>query len=248
MTERIDSSTGEVLSDDDDGGYNALPTRAADGGPVAKRSGHVSDILRMLEDGQFNADVSVDMRELAKAMEAHAHNNKGVAKGKLTLELDFSLANGVFVITPSHKVKAPVHKRMKPKATAITAEERLHVEFVRSLGCLICGKAAEAHHIMHAPGKSKRRDHRFVVPLCHIHHRSKVGVHGLGSEAAFRDFWGVDLVGWCMAAWSHRNTLEAPFWQDSVTRWREVAMRKLSAMERAGRERDVWTTTRFDRP
>lgn len=107
-----DKTTGEVLSDDDDRGMHALSTVAADGGPIAKRSGHVSDVLRMLEDGQFNADVSEVMRELGKALEAHAHNNKGVAKGKLSIELDFTLANGIFVITPSHKVKKPEAKRI----------------------------------------------------------------------------------------------------------------------------------------
>lgn len=111
MNERIDASTGEVLSDDDDRGYSAKNVVAADGGPIAKRSGHVSDVLRMLEDVQFNADVSEEMRELAKKMEAHAHNNKGVAKGQLQITLDFTLANGIFVITPSNKVKAPVQKR-----------------------------------------------------------------------------------------------------------------------------------------
>lgn len=112
MMEKHDPETGEILSDSDDGGYDALPTRAADGGAVAKRSGHLSDVLRMLEDGQFNADVSADMRDLAKQMEAHAHNNKGNAKGKLVIELDFMLGNGIFVITPSHKIKAPVQKRL----------------------------------------------------------------------------------------------------------------------------------------
>lgn len=107
-----DPETGEVLSDDDARGLDAKKLIAADGGPVAKRSGHVADVLRMLEDGQFNADVSVEMRELAKKMEVHAHNNKGLAKGQLTITLDMSLANGMFVLTPSFKVKAPVEKRM----------------------------------------------------------------------------------------------------------------------------------------
>lgn len=112
MSEKIDASTGEVLTKDEEGGFDAKRLQAADGGPVAKRSGHVADVLRMLEDGQFNADVSEEMRDLAKRMEAYAHNNKGAAKGQLQITLDFSLGNGVFVITPSSKIKAPVEKRM----------------------------------------------------------------------------------------------------------------------------------------
>lgn len=106
-----DPQTGEILSDDDDRGLDARNLVAADNKPVAKRSGHLSDVLRMLEDGQFNADVSADMRDLAVAMEAHAHNNKGQAKGSITLKFDFVRANGMFVITPSHTVKKPVQKR-----------------------------------------------------------------------------------------------------------------------------------------
>jgi len=110
MNEQVNPETGEIV--EDDRGLDARSITAADGGPVAKRSGHVSDVLRMLEDGQFNADASEAMRELVRMMEAHAHNNKGAAKGKVTIELDMTLANGVFVLTPAYKVKAPVQKRL----------------------------------------------------------------------------------------------------------------------------------------
>mgnify|MGYP001166292700 CR=1 FL=1 len=111
MNERAAPSTGEILDADDERGVDARSVVAADNKPVAKRSGYVSDVLRMLEGGQFNADVSSEMRKLAEKMEAHAHNNKGSAKGKLTISLDLSLANGIFVLTPQYTVKAPVQKR-----------------------------------------------------------------------------------------------------------------------------------------
>jgi len=38
--------TGEIVEDDSDAGVNAKPTRAADGGHVARRSGYLSDVLR----------------------------------------------------------------------------------------------------------------------------------------------------------------------------------------------------------
>lgn len=117
------------------------------------------------------------------------------------------------------------HGRMKPKATGKTNEEARHIECVASLGCLICGKPAEVHHVMHAPGKATRRDHRFVAPLCPDHHRGNEGVHGLGSEKAFLALWGVDLVEWCIDAWLNREAPEGAFWRDSVTQCREIAFR-----------------------
>lgn len=127
------------------------------------------------------------------------------------------------------------HGRMKPKATGKTTEEARFIEMVAGLGCLICGKPANVHHIMHAPGKMKRRDHRFIAPLCRDHHQGDDGVHGLGSEGAFRDLWGVDIVGWAMAAWSNRNAPDAPFWRDSILRLRGIARTKILEQEgRAG--------------
>ena len=91
---------------------------------------------------------------------------------------------------------------MKPKAkTKPDAIERLHMERVAALGCCVCRRAAELHHVMTAPGKIRRRDHRFVVPLCADHHRGAQGVHGLGSELAFCERYGVDLVAVCHTEW-----------------------------------------------
>lgn len=115
------------------------------------------------------------------------------------------------------------HGRMKRKATVSTPEETAFVKHVRTLGCLICGLPANAHHIMAAPGKERRRDDRFVAPLCADHHTGRWGVHGIGSESGFKAHWGVDLVGWSIAAWSCRNALSDPFWAKSGARCREVA-------------------------
>lgn len=129
------------------------------------------------------------------------------------------------------------HARMKPKATTTTAEEERHVKRVRDLGCLVCGLPAHAHHVMHAPGKRRRRDDRFVVPLCQAHHQGNEGVHRLGSEKAFEALWGVDLVMWCLAAWNLRDRPEHSFWRDGVTRCRVVASHKLMEHKKAGGER-----------
>lgn len=147
--------------------------------------------------------------------------------------------------TPRRNEGRVTHGRIKPKATGKTTEEARFLELVAGLGCLICGKPASVHHIMHAPGKLKRRDHRFVAPLCLDHHQGDEGVHGLGSEAAFRDLWGVDLVGWAMAAWSYRTYPDAPFWTDSVTRCRGIAMQRILS-NKVGRGAREGRTTALD--
>lgn len=109
--------TGEIVEDTPRG----LQKVGDSNGQVVPRQGRdAASVIAMLEDGQFNADVAVDMRDLVSAMEVHAHNNKGVAKGKLTIELDLTLANGVFVLVGGHKVKKPVEKRL---GTALFARE-----------------------------------------------------------------------------------------------------------------------------
>ncbi len=81
---------------------------AADGAPMPRAAATVADTLRLLNDGQFDADISSDLRELVRKMEAHAFSAKGAAKGKLTITLDIRLQNGAHVITPAYKVTAPV--------------------------------------------------------------------------------------------------------------------------------------------
>lgn len=109
--EKFDTETGEVLSEGDVGGEYARSVTAADGNPQPKRSGYISDVIRMLDEGQFNVDASEDMRKLSAALHESAKRNKGRAKGAITLKLDFMIGNGVLVITPSHQTKFPVEKR-----------------------------------------------------------------------------------------------------------------------------------------
>lgn len=94
-----DPDTGEIL-------------QAADGRPMPRKAVTVADTLRLLADGQFDLDASEILRQLVKKLEAHAFTNRGVSKGKFTIELDISLANGAHVITPSVKMKAPEPKHL----------------------------------------------------------------------------------------------------------------------------------------
>ena len=80
------------------------------------------------------------------------------------------------------------------KRNTATAAEKRHMGRVAAMGCLVCRSPASVHHIMHAPGKATRRDHRWIVPLCRAHHQDRWGVHGLGSERAFQEHYGIDLL------------------------------------------------------
>lgn len=101
MPEEHDPVTGEIIEG-----------RAADGSRLPPPAATIADTLRLLADGQFDADASAELRELIRKMEEHAFNQRGgVVKGQLTITLDIALANGAHVVTPSFKVKAPVPKQ-----------------------------------------------------------------------------------------------------------------------------------------
>lgn len=96
------------------------------------------------------------------------------------------------------------HKRMKPKAKAPpTAAERRHMDRVGQMPCVVTGRPGTVlHHVMHMPGKRRRRDHRFVVPLIpELHNMGDQSVHALGGEARFLEVHGVDLVAWAVREW-----------------------------------------------
>jgi hypothetical protein len=94
---------------------------------------------------------------------------------------------------------------MKRTATDMNALEEAHVARIRLMRCLVSGKRpVEAHHLMKAPGKRCRRDHRWVVPLHHTMHRGPKGVHGLGTEEAFEKEHGLApgyLIAWAKREW-----------------------------------------------
>lgn len=103
--------TEQTILDENDAGGEDARSVALDGNPIPKRSGYISDIIGMLDEGQFNADASDDMRDLTAKLHEHAGRNKGKAKGRMVLTLDFMIGNNVLVITPGHKTTYPVEKR-----------------------------------------------------------------------------------------------------------------------------------------
>lgn len=75
---------------------------------------------------------------------------------------------------------------MKRKATA---EEKRHMAYVSSLGCICCelalgiqGSPAEVHHVRLRHGWG-RTSHLAVIPLCKPHHEGYgFGVHDMGRD------------------------------------------------------------------
>ena len=63
---------------------------------------------------------------------------------------------------------------MKKRATKV---EQDHMDAVRALGCLICGRYAQIHHVTgHAYGS---RSNLRVLPLCADHHQNNAYGHAL---------------------------------------------------------------------
>lgn len=112
------------------------------------------------------------------------------------------------------------HVRIKPKAGADpTPEEQQHIERVRKLGCLVCGRPATVHHVTGYADRPGRfaRSHRLVVPLCNSpgepHHqkvydkkdRTPTTVEGLNHRGFYRKY-GIDLLAAAERLW--RETCE----------------------------------------
>lgn len=64
--------------------------------------------------------------------------------------------------------------------------ERMHVDAVASVGCVICREfdgvrtPCEIHHI--GEGSGERSDF-LIAGLCQEHHRGASGIHGMGTKA-----------------------------------------------------------------
>ena len=69
---------------------------------------------------------------------------------------------------------------------------RSHLVYIRSLPCLICGRApSEAAHVRYSdaraakvnPGMGQKPEDRWTVPVCAEHHRGLQGQHSSGEKA-----------------------------------------------------------------
>ena len=73
-------------------------------------------------------------------------------------------------------------------------EDKKHLDFVASHGCMICDMPAEIHHLMHIPlflfNKQGRRDDRWIIPLCPNHHRTSItSIHNYGDEFDWCEYY-----------------------------------------------------------
>ena len=76
-----------------------------------------------------------------------------------------------------------------------------HLEFIRSLPCLICGDniSTEASHIRYSdakrnkinPGVGAKPDDKYTLPLCNLHHMNQ---HMIGNERRFWNVIGLDPI------------------------------------------------------
>lgn len=96
------------------------------------------------------------------------------------------------------------HARIKRQARFPDGKEQAYWNALERR-CNVCGSAVDTviHHILaRLPQKIRQRDHRFVAVLCAQHHNmSDCSVHMLGSEAAFEEATGVDLVDIAVRNW-----------------------------------------------
>ncbi len=75
---------------------------------------------------------------------------------------------------------------MPRKKARATAEERQYMSDVAELGCVICQRPAEIHHILTGVGMGQRASNHDIIPLCPDHHR--LGGHGVAIHAGIKTF------------------------------------------------------------
>ena len=64
------------------------------------------------------------------------------------------------------------------KKKVATRLEREHLNKVASLGCLVCQRPANVHHIRPIGlGIGMRSSHYQTIPLCHDHHQGQFSIH-----------------------------------------------------------------------
>jgi len=74
---------------------------------------------------------------------------------------------------------------------APTKAEREHMSKVASLGCLVCQRPANVHHIRPIGlGMGMRSSHYQVLPLCREHHQGQFSIHNCKEQ--FEAMYGTE--------------------------------------------------------
>ena len=77
------------------------------------------------------------------------------------------------------------------KKKVATKLEREHMSKVASLGCLVCQRPANVHHIRPIGlGIGMRSGHYQTIPLCHDHHQGQFSIHNCKEQ--FEAMYGTE--------------------------------------------------------
>jgi len=77
------------------------------------------------------------------------------------------------------------------KKKVATRLEREHLSKVASLGCLVCQRPANVHHIRPVGlGMGMRSGHYQTIPLCRNHHQGQFSIHNCKKE--FEAMYGTE--------------------------------------------------------
>ncbi len=77
------------------------------------------------------------------------------------------------------------------KKKVATKAEREHLSKVASLGCLVCQRPANVHHIRPVGlGIGMRSGHYQTIPLCRDHHQGQFSIHSCKKE--FEAMYGTE--------------------------------------------------------
>ncbi len=75
------------------------------------------------------------------------------------------------------------------KKKVATKAEREHMSKVASLGCWVCQRPANVHHIRPIGlGIGRRSSHYDTIPLCYDHHQGQFSIHNCKQQ--FEDMYG----------------------------------------------------------
>jgi len=79
------------------------------------------------------------------------------------------------------------------KKKPATKAEREYMSKVASLGCWICQRPAQVHHIrpVGLVGVGLRSSHYHTIPLCYDHHQGQFSIHNCKQQ--FEDMYGKEI-------------------------------------------------------
>ena len=98
--ETVDRSSGEVLD-----------RVAADGRRKVPAASSFAEFVKMLEDGQVDADLHAEMQRIANALTDYHQMARSKAKGQIKITIDFAF-DGIFRIDTKWDTKLPKEERM----------------------------------------------------------------------------------------------------------------------------------------